>query len=593
MASEAAATSAAARRRKPVRTPPPLRIVDPNDGTEYMRKEMLGQGSFAECYLVESTTDRRRYAAKVVEKAHLKPKTKDRLYSEIKIHRSLHHPSVIRLDEVFEDANFVYILLEPCPHKTLLEMLRARLHVSEAEVRYWVFHVLDGIDYIHSQSVIHRDLKPGNIMIGLDAEGNVRPKIGDFGLATMLGTPDERKKTVCGTPNYIAPEILYNGELGHSFEVDVWSLGVIMFTLLFGKPPFETTAIRETYKLIRQGKYQYPTSPIVSGIAKEMITWMLQVDPLKRPTVRQLRHHSWLSFEQVPRSVPLISLTGHPGDLRSLGPQAGSKRHALGAIPLYSSQSNVPSESKPAAALKWSERGDAHSISSAQQQQPNVDGGLSVRAAFSSNAGSFVLNWRDFSAKYGMAYELQNGCIGACFNDHSRIVISAARDVVEYSEPVLEADAPSTRTIQFSPAIPPESLNKKMRLLDHFIEFFPRDQSLSSLGFADSQSMASGAIGIHAMSEAAAGSMARDPNVSSVRRWRRGKQGMAFRLSHNLAQMNFVDHTKIYLDLNAQVCFYMDATRAIAQYSIAALNPKTHPSVFKRFRFAKHEFAQF
>ena len=535
----------AVKRRKPVRTPPPIRIHDPNTGIEYIRKEMLGQGSFAECYLVESMRTRKNYAAKVIEKAHLKPKTKDRLYSEIKIHRGLTHPSVIKLEEVFEDANFVYILLEPCPHKTLLEMLRARLHLNEIEVRYWVHHVLDGIQYIHSQRVIHRDLKPGNIMIGADKDA-LRPKIGDFGLATMLGTPDERKKTICGTPNYIAPEILFNGDLGHSFEVDVWSLGVIMYTLLFGKPPFETAAVRETYKLIRAGKFEYPPSPAVSSSAKEMISWMLQVDPSKRPTVRQLTQHAWLRHESMPRSLPVRVLTSAP-DQHLLRSEVLAMRSALRSIPLQNDQPNqIPMmDMMQPAGKKASDRGSGAAAELGVSEHGVSEHGVSVRAASSPHGGSFVLNWRDFSERYGMAYELLNGCIGACFNDNSRIVITAARDMVEYSEPILDADPPSTRTIQFSTRNPPQSLNKKIRLLNHFIEFFPRDPSLSMMACGDSYASASGISLQQDSSSSITMRQQSHASVPCVRRWKRGAQGMAFRLSHNLAQMNFIDHSKI------------------------------------------------
>ena len=105
-----------------------------------------------------------------------------------------------------------------------MEMLRARKNLAEAEVRFLAIQVLGAVKHMHSNRVIHRDLKLGNIM--LDAKMNV--KVGDFGLAAFLVDDDERKMTICGTPNYIAPEILFGKEKGHSYEVDLWSIGVIM-----------------------------------------------------------------------------------------------------------------------------------------------------------------------------------------------------------------------------------------------------------------------------------------------------------------------------------------------------------------------------
>lgn len=99
---------------------------------------------------------------------------------------------------------------------------------------------------MHTHQVIHRDLKLGNLF--LDADMNV--KVGDFGLAALIESPGERKKTICGTPNYIAPEVLFDQDNGHSFEVDTWSIGVILYTLVVGKPPFQTKDVKAIYKFV-------------------------------------------------------------------------------------------------------------------------------------------------------------------------------------------------------------------------------------------------------------------------------------------------------------------------------------------------------
>ena len=109
-------------------------------------------------------------------------------------------------------------------------------------------------------------------------------RLGDFGLATKLEFEGEKKRTICGTPNYIAPEIL-EGKVGHSYEVDIWSLGVIIYTLLIGKPPFETPDVKTTYKKIRMNSYSFPEHVVVSESAKNLITKILVLDPSKRPTI--------------------------------------------------------------------------------------------------------------------------------------------------------------------------------------------------------------------------------------------------------------------------------------------------------------------
>jgi polo-like kinase 1 len=119
--------------------------------------------------------------------------------------------------------------------------------------------MLSGIRYLHKFRIIHRDLKLGNLFLSEKME----IKLGDFGLATKVEFEGERKRTICGTPNYIAPEIL-EGKNGHSYEVDIWSLGVIMYTLLIGKPPFETNDVKTTYRRIKMNAYSFPENISIS-----------------------------------------------------------------------------------------------------------------------------------------------------------------------------------------------------------------------------------------------------------------------------------------------------------------------------------------
>lgn len=126
-------------------------------------------------------------------------------------------------------------------------------------------------------------------------------KIGDFGLATKLEFDGERKRTICGTPNYIAPEVL-EGKQGHSYEVDIWSLGVIIYTLIIGKPPFETNDVKTTYKKIRMNHYTFPDSVSISDEAKDLILRILNTDPSRRPTVDEILSHNWINNEgSIPR----------------------------------------------------------------------------------------------------------------------------------------------------------------------------------------------------------------------------------------------------------------------------------------------------
>ncbi|KAF8720798.1 hypothetical protein AX14_010720 [Amanita brunnescens Koide BX004] len=225
---------------------PPKVICDKGGRYQLQRVGFLGEGGFARVYEVKDHRNV-RYACKVVTKSSLKTKkAKTKLYAEIKIHRSLTHPNIVTFHDCFEDNDNVYMTLELCPSGSLMDMLRRRRRFTEMEARVFMIQLIGACHYMHTHQVIHRDLKLGNLF--LDSRMNI--KVGDFGLAALIENPGERKKTICGTPNYIAPEVLFDTVNGHSFEVDTWSIGVILYTLVVGRPPFQTKDVKAIYKFV-------------------------------------------------------------------------------------------------------------------------------------------------------------------------------------------------------------------------------------------------------------------------------------------------------------------------------------------------------
>ena len=193
--------------------PIPMLIHDPRTRTKYKRGKFLGKGGFAKCYELENLSTSVIYAGKILSKTLLhKPQQKEKLKMEINIHRNLDHENIVKFISVFEDDDFVYIILELCKSKSMLELHKRRKIVSEPETRYFVHQILTGIIYLHQKRVVHRDLKLGNLFLN----DSLTVKLGDFGLATEV-KEGERKQTICGTPNYIAPEVLL--KKGHGFEV--------------------------------------------------------------------------------------------------------------------------------------------------------------------------------------------------------------------------------------------------------------------------------------------------------------------------------------------------------------------------------------
>jgi serine/threonine protein kinase len=235
-----------------------------------------------------------KYALKIVSKSTLvKPRAEQKLRSEIRIHRTLNHENIVRFERYFEDNHNAYLLLELCINNSMSDLMKRRKKLVEFEARYYLSQIVHSLKYLHNHKVIHRDLKLGNLFI----DHHMRVKVGDFGLATKLSYKEERKKTVCGTPNYIAPEIL-EGKNGHSFEVDIWSTGVILFTLLCGKPPFEAKDVKSTYKRIVANQYTFPDHTVVSTEAKDLIRYMLQPKPHNRPSLDECIQHEFFTGPQ-------------------------------------------------------------------------------------------------------------------------------------------------------------------------------------------------------------------------------------------------------------------------------------------------------
>jgi polo-like kinase 1 len=214
---------------------------------------------------------------------------------------------VVELYNHFEDNENVYMNLEVCEFGSINDILRNRYTFTVPEVQSFLYGICQGLKYLHSQNIIHRDLKLGNIFLAT----NMKVKIGDFGLACKLEFDREYKRTVCGTPNYIAPEVLESK--GYHFEVDVWALGVMVYTLFFTIPPFETEEPQTTYQKIRKGDYHFPRDYDVPFQAIDLIKRILVSSPALRPTIDQILDSPFMRLGgSIPLGLPPISLKRPP-----------------------------------------------------------------------------------------------------------------------------------------------------------------------------------------------------------------------------------------------------------------------------------------
>ncbi|XP_078395677.1 serine/threonine-protein kinase PLK4 isoform X1 [Cetorhinus maximus] len=249
---------------------------------------LLGKGSFACVYRAKSVSTGLEVAIKMIDKKAMhKVGMVQRVRNEVEIHCQLKHPSILELYNYFEDNNYVYLVLEMCHNGEMSRYLKNRKATfSEDEARHFMHHIVTGMLYLHSHGILHRDLTLSNLLLTSD----MNIKIADFGLAAQLKMPNEKHFTMCGTPNYIAPEIATHS--AHGLESDVWSLGCMFYTFLVGKPPFDTDTVKNTLNKVMLADYEMPT--FISNEARDLIYQLLRKNPVDRISLSGVLDHSFM-----------------------------------------------------------------------------------------------------------------------------------------------------------------------------------------------------------------------------------------------------------------------------------------------------------
>ncbi|XP_059479721.1 serine/threonine-protein kinase PLK4 [Neocloeon triangulifer] len=255
---------------------------------DYEVLNLLGKGGFASVYRARCKKTGQDVAVKMIDKKLMKAAGMvDRVRQEVKIHSRLKHPSVLELFTFFEDENYVYLVLELCLGGELQRYVKTLSKpLPEEQVSSIIRQVTQGLLYLHSHRILHRDLTLANLLI--TSELNV--KIADFGLATQLQRPEDKHMTMCGTPNYISPEVVTRA--AHGLEADVWGLGCMLYTLLVGRPPFDTDAIKSTLTRVVMADYKIPDH--VSPEARELIQRLLKKNPKERMKLHDVLDHPFL-----------------------------------------------------------------------------------------------------------------------------------------------------------------------------------------------------------------------------------------------------------------------------------------------------------
>ncbi|XP_036914322.1 serine/threonine-protein kinase DCLK2 isoform X5 [Sturnira hondurensis] len=292
---------------------------------KYKIGKVIGDGNFA---VVKECVDRstgKEFALKIIDKAKCCGK-EHLIENEVSILRRVKHPNIIMLVEEMETATELFLVMELVKGGDLFDAITSSTKYTERDGSAMVHNLANALRYLHGLSIVHRDIKPENLLVCEYPDGTKSLKLGDFGLATVVEGP---LYTVCGTPTYVAPEII--AETGYGLKVDVWAAGVITYILLCGFPPFrsENNLQEDLFDQILAGKLEFPAPywDNITDSAKELISQMLQVNVEARCTAGEILSHPWVSDDTPQENNMQAEVTGK------------LKQHFTNALPKHNSTS--------------------------------------------------------------------------------------------------------------------------------------------------------------------------------------------------------------------------------------------------------------
>ena len=258
----------------------------------YIKKKELGSGAFGEVWLVRHKDLDRDFAMKIIKKRKNKSNDERDILNEIEILKKLDHPKILKVVDFYSTLKKYYIITEYCPEGELFNEIIKVGKFDEGQAAFIINQILKAVLYCHKMNIIHRDIKPENIMItSREKNGCLQVKLIDFGTAKIFEKGHQENKYV-GSSYYMAPEII---KRKYDEKCDLWSIGVILYILLTGRPPFDGNDDEEILENVKKGvydKWSYPF-PLLSSQAKDLIVKLLQYDPKKRLSAEQALEHQW------------------------------------------------------------------------------------------------------------------------------------------------------------------------------------------------------------------------------------------------------------------------------------------------------------
>lgn len=275
---------------------------------KYKLLKTIGKGNFAKVKLAKHVPTGKEVAIKIIDKTQLNPGSLQKLFREVRIMKMLDHPNIVKLFQVIETEKTLYLVMEYASGGEVFDYLVLHGRMKEKEARAKFRQIVSAVQYCHQKRIIHRDLKAENLL--LDGEMNI--KIADFGFSNEF-TPGAKLDTFCGSPPYAAPE-LFQGKKYDGPEVDVWSLGVILYTLVSGSLPFDGSTLRELRERVLRGKYRIPF--YMSTDCENLLKKFLVLNPGKRASLEAVMRDKWMNTgyeeeELRPYAEPAQDLKDH------------------------------------------------------------------------------------------------------------------------------------------------------------------------------------------------------------------------------------------------------------------------------------------
>ncbi|XP_052642524.1 LOW QUALITY PROTEIN: serine/threonine-protein kinase SIK2 [Harpia harpyja] len=289
------------------RRPPPLlpRGLGPVRVGFYDIEGTLGKGNFAVVKLARHRITRSEVAIKIIDKSQLDAVNLEKIYREVQIMKMLDHPHVIKLYQVMETKSMLYLVTEFAKNGEIFDYLASHGRLSESEARRKFWQILSAVEYCHGRKIVHRDLKAENLLL----DNNMNIKIADFGFGNFYKS-GEPLTTWCGSPPYAAPEV-FEGQQYEGPQLDIWSMGVVLYVLVCGALPFDGPTLPILRQRVLEGRFRIPY--FMSEECEHLIRRMLVLDPSKRLTIAQIKEHKWMLIE-VPAQRPIIYPPGEENE---------------------------------------------------------------------------------------------------------------------------------------------------------------------------------------------------------------------------------------------------------------------------------------